>query len=149
MPIFEEGSNFPMALGRKNMPPVIIRAQKMFSSIPLGQQAMALIRGESPIHLAQLSRQHDSSRLPPFNTPGLASTLLSQVFKQGAARKKLREMFPRLSGQNLAAERNIPRPYVRPDQWASRLGEIPSVESIVGGPARTVLPQKYNMSVII
>jgi len=136
MPIFEEGTNFPAVLGRKNIPPVIVRAQKLIQSpIPLGQQAMALIRGETPIHLAQRS----SSQLPPFNTPGLMS-VLPQLFRQVNVRRRIQDAFPvlkRLSSQN------IPSPYVRPGTWppTRRVAELPSVTGIVSGPSRTVLPQ--------
>lgn len=47
MPIVEEGSNFPSALGLKNRPRTEVRTG------PIAGRAMALVGGETPIHLAQ------------------------------------------------------------------------------------------------
>lgn len=47
MPIVEEGTNFPTALGRKNRPRTETRVG------PIGSQAMALVGGVTPVHLAQ------------------------------------------------------------------------------------------------
>lgn len=141
MPIFEEGTNFPAVLGRKNIPSTIIRAQKLIRSpIPLGQQAMALIRGETPIHLAQRLAPRSGSQLPPFNTPGLMS-VLPQLFKQVNVRRKIRDTFPTLKR---LSPQNIPSPYVRPGTWPPTRGvaELPSVAGgPISGPSRTVLPQ--------
>lgn len=137
MPIFEEGTNFPTVLGRKNIPPTIVRAQKLIRSpIPLGQQAMALIRGETPVHLAQRS----GSQLPPFNTPGLMS-VLPQLFKQVNIRRRIQDTFPALKR---LSPQNIPSPYARPGTWPPTRGiaGLPSVAGgPVSGPSRTVLPQ--------
>jgi len=47
MVVVEEGSNFPAALGKKNWPWTMSRSGS------IGEQAMALARGETPVHLAQ------------------------------------------------------------------------------------------------
>lgn len=146
MPIFEEGSNFPTILGRKNVPPVIIRAQKLLqsrASIPIGQQAMALITGETPIHLAQRFSQTPGggSQLPPFNAPGIFS-VVPQVFKQRTIIQTVKTRFPILKKLAPQVEKNVPRPY-GPGSWppGKAIAGIPSAMGIVGGPSRTVLPQ--------
>lgn len=51
MVVVEEGSNFPSVLGRKTYPRTEIRRG------PIADKAMALIGGETPVHLAQLLKR--------------------------------------------------------------------------------------------
>jgi len=50
MPIVEEGINYPTVLGRRNIPSTIIRVE------PIARLPMALVGGETPVHLAQRLR---------------------------------------------------------------------------------------------
>ena len=152
MPILEQGTNFPNILGRKTFPPTLVRAQKIIRTIPIANQAMALVRGETPVHLAQRQTPGGGSQLPAFNAPGIFS-VVPQVFKQvtgGRLRQMLmqRPMLGKLRGQT---KRNIPTPYERPGTWprARDLATVPSVTGIIEGPVRTVHPEKTHMSVVI
>lgn len=150
MPILEEGSNFPNILGLKSFPRQIIRS----TTAPI-----ALVGGETPIHLAQkmfgsiipkgkiLSMLRGQvggggSQLPPFNAPGIYS-VVPQIFAQ----IKRRPILSRLRGQigyvGPSIDTSIPaRPYERPGTWRPTLdvANLPSVTGIIEGPERTVHP---------
>lgn len=79
MPIVEEGTNYPTALGRKNVPRFMTRTG------PIGGKAMALVRGETPIHLAQKLRAQ-IGRLPPRGT-GLITGTARRGRERGLGRR--------------------------------------------------------------
>jgi hypothetical protein len=123
--VVEEGTNFPGVLGRKNRPSSIIRGQtyRLLDYMPgIADQAMAIVRGESPIHVAQKVR-------------GQVKTLLN---RRAPLMNLLKVTFP-LRGQ---PTRNVPSPYERPGTWSKyrNIKDIPSVMGIISGPERTVHP---------
>jgi len=131
----EEGTNYPRALGRRNVPRSVAetlgRRNVPWTGIrerPIGPLAIALVGGETPVHLAQ---RFLSQVLPPRGT-GL-----------------MKERVEQLRGQ---VEKNIPPPYVRPMGWpAVRLIErLPSAVADIRptGPQRTVHPKKTHYSSI-
>jgi hypothetical protein len=109
---FEEGTNFARILGRKTYPRETARPRG------IGEQAIALIGGETPIHLAQRFRVRETesqlprfrqvpgggSQLPAFNAPGLES-VLPQVVARPISR--LRITSKRLLGQTVQVTRSI------------------------------------------
>lgn len=134
--IVEEGSNFPRVLGFKTRPLEIARTSR------IGQQAMAMIGGETPVHMAQrfFGQSHltGPSQLPAQLTIGM--------FPQFANRPKLMDLmkgkrllgsiaYPAISPVN----RNIPAAYERPAGW-NQGRQIANLPSAMGwlGPSRTV-----------
>ena len=144
--IVEEGSNFPRVLGFKKRPLEMVRTAR------IGQQAMAVVGGETPVHLAQRFFGQSKRRLfgqshitGPSQLPAI---LTIDMFPQLAGRPKpLKNLmkgkrllgsiaYPPISPVN----RNIPRPYERPDSWPRGRGipNLPSIMGIESGPSRTV-----------
>lgn len=80
MPIIEEGTNYPTVLGRKTHPRTETRVG------PIGRQAMALVRGETPVHLAQKLRAQITERLPPRGT-GLITGAARKGRERGVGRR--------------------------------------------------------------
>lgn len=165
-------TNYPVVLGRKNIPYTILRGQPLLSRlpIPIGKQAMALVRGETPIHLAQKLR----AQIP--RGTGLITGTARRGLERGmgkpltaiqrAARHKrlygqirtfltrpapimnlLKITFP-LAGQALGV--NIPAAYERPGTWptGARIGELPAVKGIIEGPESTVHPKSLSVSAL-
>lgn len=147
--IVEEGSNFPRVLGFKTRPLEMIRTTK------IGQQAMALTGGETPVHLAQrfFGQSHltGPSQLPARLTIDMFPQLAK--FPQLANRPKLKDLmkakrffgsaYPPISPVN----RNIPAPYERPAAWARErsIVRLPSAMGLGSGPSRTV----HGLSVLV
>ena len=135
--IIEEGTNFPKVLGLKTRPLELVRTTK------IGQQAMAMIGGETPVHLAQ--RFFGQSHLTgPSQLP---ARLTIDMFPQLANRPKLTDLmkgkrllssiaYPAISPVN----RNIPSAYERPASWprARQIANLPSTMGVGSGPSRTV-----------
>lgn len=172
MVIREEGdtTNYPAVVGRKNIPPTTIRGQvtrRPFYPFGIGEQAMALVRGETPIHLAQKLRSQ--LKLPPRGTglitgtarTGLARgmgkplTEIQRRIRHGALAGQIKPVLTRpapllsllkitfpLLGQTI---KNIPSAYERPGTWGvtRRIAELPSVSGILDGPERTVHPSAH------
>ena len=136
MPIFEENTNYPTVLGKLNRPLEILRTGG------IGSAAMAMVRGEPPVHLAQI-----------FNGQLLNGARIRQVL---TVRKTpmLDTIRARVRGQVALIDsmgRNIPQPYVR-TTWGpyQNIGQIPAVISDISGasgPRRTIHPMKQNFSV--
>jgi hypothetical protein len=144
--IVEEGTNFPRVLGFKSRPLEIVRTTK------IGQQAMALIGGETPVHLAQ--RFFGQSHITGPASSHLPARLTIDMFPQLTNRPKLKDLmkgkrllssiaYPAISPVN----RNIPAPYERPPSWdrTRQVANLPSAMGIVSGPSRTV----HGLAVLI
>lgn len=154
--IVEQGRNFPALLKFINKVPATVR------SGGIGDQAMALVRGETPVHLAQRFRGQSQLR-GPSQLPSRVS--IETMFPQMANRPTpVKDVLRKrgLLGQSYAwpfgqTERNIPHIYERfgnlptnvghdrgrPSLWPvdANIGSIPSVAGIVSGPSRTVHSQ--------
>jgi len=174
----EEGTNYPRALGRRNVPRSVAetlgRRNVPWTGIrerPIGPLAIALVGGETPVHLAQ---RFLSQVLPPRGT-GLITGTARVGLERGLGRRlteierarrharifgqilerptpildAVKERVEQLRGQ---VEKNIPPPYVRPMGWpAVRLIErLPSAVADIRptGPQRTVHPKKTHYSSI-
>jgi len=146
----QEGINFPRVLGVLNYPPATIRQG------PLASKAMALIRGETPVHLAQRVRgQFTPIYQPPANsifpviprpTPYIDQLKSRQTFVK---RPKVIGYLGLLNKQ-IGVNGNIPGPYPSPRQWAPtrNIGNLPSVKADIrggSGPERTL----HGLSVIM
>jgi len=141
--IVEEGSNFPRVLGLKTRPLEMVRTTK------IGRQAMALVGGETPVHLAQrfFGQSHITG---PSQLP---ARLTIDMFPQLANRPKLKDLMKakRLFGSAYPAispvNRNIPAPYERPGAWPRERGivRLPSAMGLGSGPSRTV----HGLSVLV
>ena len=145
MTIIEWGVNYPNVLGRMSVPPATIRQG------PIADKAMALIRGETPIHLAQKVRAQVTGRMN------------AQIPILDRARPYIDQLKARLPGLLRPQEQtgrtgvpfsNIPRPFPRPYSWAvsKDIGFIPSVIADIrgaSGPERTLRGSKPNISVMV
>lgn len=115
MTITENGTNYPNVLGPKNIPTTTIR------SGTIGDQAIAVVRGETPIHLAQgvlkgglleqLRNRLRSRRrllgqgLPPRGTGLLRGTARTGLLRGGGRRLSEAERLARhkrIYGKNLS-----------------------------------------------
>jgi len=162
MTIVEQGINYPRALGWRNIPWISVR------EAPIGNLAMALIRGEAPVHLAQ---KFLGQVLPPRGT-GLITGTARRGLERGMGRRlteierarrhamifgqlekrpileAVKERVRQLRGQT---EKNIPPPYVRPAEWPllRLIGGLPSAVADIRptGPQRTVHPKKTRASI--
>lgn len=162
LPIVEEKTNFPTALGYKNRPPTRERSGS------IGEQAMALVRGVTPIHLAQRFRGKKSQSLSVHSEyETYVHNLNTQMTKYPLVPvldrphpildmiKATPPILPRVKligafgivdpEELLAVEKNIPRPYPRPMEWApgKLVATIPSAIADIrdgSGPERTVHP---------
>lgn len=138
MPIVEEGTNYPPELGYTNWPRTDVRSGF------IGPQAMALARGETPVHLAQ--------RIRAGQGPILGQRLQGQQFP---ILSKIRSMIPPRNWgpwPNPQTEYNIPRPYPRPMAWPAgkNIGRLPSVIADISGasgPERTTHGKMVRTSI--
>jgi len=178
----EEGINYPRALGRRNVPRSVAETlgrrnvpRTEIRVKPIGPLAMALVGGETPVHLAQ---RFLGQILPPRGT-GLITGTARVGLERGLGRRLteierarrhkliygqlerlpilkrptpvldvIKERAEQLRGQ---VKKNIPPPYVRPMEWPiARLVErLPSAVADIRptGPQRTVHPKKVYSSI--
>jgi len=162
MTILEEGSNFPSVLGRKTYPKTEIRRG------PIADKAMALIGGETPVHLAQLLRRPLIEKIRPREPLSVVGEEMVHTSLEPQITKY--PIFPILSRSHpildiikdrttvlprvkllgafglvdpTQVEKNIPRPWVRDTIWppGKEIARIPAVLGIIPGPVKTVLPK--------
>jgi len=150
--IVEEGSNFPRVMGFKKRPLEMVRTAR------IGQQAMALVGGETPVHLAQRFGQSKRRLFGQSHLTGpsqLPAILTIDMFPQLKGRPTpLKDLmkgkrllgsiaYPAVSPVN----RNIPGPYERPASWppGRSIPNLPSIMGIESGPSRTV----HGLSVLV
>ena len=139
--IVEEVSNFPRVLVLKTRPLEMVRTTK------IGQQAMALTGGETPVHLAQRFFGQFFGQSHLTGPSQLPARLTIDMFPQFANRPKLTELmkgkrllgsiaYPPISPVN----RNIPSAYERPANWGRerQIANLPSAMGLGSGPSRTV-----------
>lgn len=148
MPIFQEGFNFPNVLGKLTFPPATVR------SGPIAQKAMALIAGETPIHLAQKFAQKFRGQLsqttiiPILDRP---HPYLDQIKARPTMvnRKKLIGVFGIIDPLSVTRVReqiingNIPRPNPPAPYWSPgrNIANLPSAKGDLtgtSGPTRTL-----------
>lgn len=138
--IQEKGRNFPAVLGFINKPWTAVR------TADIGNQAMALGIGETPVHLAQ-KFLGQTNITGPSQLPSRLTMLL-----QGQATKRPTPIRNLLEGKGLfrqQTERNIPSVYERPGHWPADvdISDLPSAVGILGGSGRTVHPQIFLASI--
>ena len=133
--IKEYGRNFPAVLNITNKPWTAVRATD------IGNQAMALVRGETPVHLAQrfLGQTNITG---PSQLPSRLTMLL-----QGQMKRPM--VLDLLKGRGLLRRqttRNIPQPYERPGAWPPDVSieGLPSAQGFTGS-GRTVHPSTLNV----
>lgn len=137
--IKENGRNFPAALNFINKPWTVVRTAN------IGNQAMALGRGETPVHLAQrfLGQTNITG---PSQLPSRLTMLLQGQMK----RPMIRDL---LKGRGLLrqqVQRNIPAIYERPGAWPPDVSieGLPSATGFTGS-GRTVHPQMNALNIIM
>ena len=133
--IKEYGRNFPAVLNITNTPWTAVRGTD------IGNQAMALARGETPVHLAQRFLGQ-SNIIGPSQLPSRLTMLLQGQMK----RPMIRDL---LKGRGLLrrqTERNIPEVYERPGAWPPDVSieGLPSAQGFTGS-GRTVHPSTLNV----
>lgn len=145
MPIVEEGTNYPPELGYTNWPRTDVRSGF------IGPQAMALARGETPVHLAQRIRAQMANYpiIPVIDRP---HPLLDMVKQRPTVIPRLKLIGAFGIVDPAQTEYNIPRPYPRPMGWPAgkAISTIPSVIADISGasgPERTTHPQMVRSSI--
>jgi len=175
----EDETNYPRALGRRNVPRSVAetlgRRNIPWTEIrerPIPRLGMALVGGETPVHLAQSLL---SQILPPRGT-GLITGTARVGLERGLGRRlteierarrhgrifgqilerptpildAVRERVTQLRGQ---VEKNVPPPYPRPMGWpvGRLIGSLPSAVADIRptGPQRTVHPKKIRSSIYV
>lgn len=163
MVVVEEKTNFPSALGRKNIPRTMVRTG------PIAERAMALVGGVTPVHLAQrisrgLRGKVDTGLSVHSEYETYVHNLNAQLTKHSIlpvldrpkpvldAIKAWAPIVPRVkligafgivdptTEPGISIDKyvkNIPRPYPRPMEWApgKLIENIPSVITTGAGVA--------------
>lgn len=172
MVIVEEGTNFPRALGRKNIPPAKTWGDRPIANLPsviaggmdrsflpqllerfrirekITRRERRLGTGLS-VHTEQEVAVHNAqmTKYPIVPLLDRPHPLLDAIKAQSPLipRVKLLGVFGVIDPEEVrVTEKNIPRPFPRPYEWPeeSILGRLPSAISILEGPQRTVHPRQ-------